>query len=160
MSTTPTPRTDAFERERIIAPAPIKTLLEWANFARKLETELAAMTMERDELKKRLTTTRIKTPWPDEVIKEVEALELKHDIETCSSTHCDQWITRCEKALADKATLVEALKKSADAGADNMEGEDARGFEYWEGHMKFCTDLLQKVGVNYNPITGETSPKH
>ena len=160
MSTTPTPRTDAVQQ---IQPSQTQEALVFVvgvEFARQLETELAAMTMERDELKKRLTTTRIKTPWPDEVIKEVEALELKHDIETCSSTHCDQWITRCEKALADKATLVEALKNIADAGADNMEGEDARGFEYWEGHMKFCTDLLQKVGVNYNPITGETSPKH
>ena len=99
----------------------------------RVKEELTTMTRERDELQHQINEA-------------IELLNLAKPIR--------------EKDIADKATLVEALKNGATAGADNMEGEDARGFEYWEGHMKFCTDLLQKVGVNYNPITGETSPKH
>ena len=108
MSTTPTPRTDATRLGDIYV------------LTEKLETELAVMTRERDELKELIPITF----YSDRTTKERFTFLIA------------QWnklVPLCEKLDADKATLVEALKNIA---------KHSLGLQ-----MLVAQEALQKVGV-------------
>ena len=105
MSTTPTPRTDEHEHDRLTWANITKFQCDitkalaqpqaWPEFARQLETELAAMTRERDEWR-----------WS----AHQGAVYLATEPHSTPKEWLKSQVDASLKLIVDKATLVEALE--------------------------------------------------
>jgi hypothetical protein len=157
-----TPLTDAFERDRMVAPAGIKTLLEWANFARSLENHLftygahTPVCRGADNCDCGFSEVQKGLPATDDhkrLVRELDVL-LNGDSAAPQASLCDivaqvrKYSERLQAVLADsKPDFLALLKEVSDRALDNMEGEDAEGFNRWEKVHTTAEDLIRAIAM-------------
>jgi hypothetical protein len=157
-----TPLTDAFERDRMVAPAGIKTLLEWANFARSLENHLftygahTPVCRGADNCDCGFSEVQKGLPATDDhkrLVRELDVL-LNGDSAAPQASLCDivaqvrKYSERLQAVLADsKPDFLALLKEVSDRALDNMEGEDAEGFNRWEKVHTTAEDLIRAIAL-------------